>query len=99
MEARRGLKRRLLKEEKDEVHDDAVGDHSWVRFVAEVPVAVDIAGIGKSASTKHTISINSRATDSRGEKQPETPGRQRTYIYNGWGTASVTALMPHCWHS
>jgi sulfite oxidase len=132
------VRARLLAEEREAVAEQAVGDHSWVRFVAEVPVAVDVSGgsgsgsgscscdnnsCGSSSSSSssssgssssssgsssssssssdsvnsaatHTITVHSRATDSSGTVQPEGSGAQRSYIYSGWGVASLTAMLP-----
>jgi hypothetical protein len=94
---------RLLTEERNEVPEDAVGNHSWIRFVAEVPVIVDNSmitdrgddGISGVKHNRINIKINSRATDSLGTVQSESSGRQRTYLYDGWGVASLNVtIMP-----
>lgn len=93
---------RLLTEERDAVPQAAVGDHSWVRFVAEVPVVVSTDGYGEDTAgqmtVQHQIHLFSRAITSMGQRQPEeSPGAewgQRTYLYAGWGSASLTAVMP-----
>ena len=84
------LRARLLREEREAVPEEAVGDHSWVRFVAEVPVMLDVRN---ETAGQHKIQVNSRATDSLGKVQPEeSSGGQRSYIYDGWGAASLTAV-------
>jgi sulfite oxidase len=86
---------RLLTEERAGVSQDSVGDHSWMRFAADVPIKVNASDLRAAEKPcKHVIVINSRAIDSVGKVQPMRPERQRTYLYNGWGVATVTALLP-----
>ena len=94
---------RLLQEERETVPQDAIGDHAWIRFIAEVPVRVDkmssvstVSGDDEDASDKlatHKINIYSRATDALGRQQPEgsTQG-QRSYLFAGWGAATLTGV-------
>lgn len=88
---------RLLTEERaryEPTPHSSVGDHSWMRFVAEVPVAVDM-GRSKTGDCQHRLTVYSRAIDSVGKVQPETsPNGQRTYLYGGWGAVSLTGITP-----
>mmetsp|Transcript_20304 Transcript_20304/g.37691 ORF Transcript_20304/g.37691 Transcript_20304/m.37691 type:complete len:562 (+) Transcript_20304:44-1729(+) len=88
---------RLLTEERarhEPTPSASVGDHSWIRFVAEVPVAVDMRST-KIGGCEHRLTLYSRAIDSLGKVQPEaSPGGQRTYLYGGWGAVSLTGITP-----
>lgn len=100
---------RLLWEEREEQAGAALrgsaGEHSWVRFVAEVPVQLDVdvdvdvdtSEASAGGGQRRRIIVLSRATDSRGKVQPEaSSGGQRSYLYDGWGTASLSAMIqPH----
>jgi sulfite oxidase len=69
----------LLTEEAKQHPDDSSAAYGWVRFVGNVEVNAPAA------------TIVSRATDSKGNVQPEVSVKQRGYFYNGWGKVKLTS--------
>lgn len=98
-DGRSWMRARLLTEERvdneQKFRTSAVGDHSWTRFVAEVPIKVDIDTALKSENGTTSVTVYSRGIDSLGNVQPELSSRgQRSFLYDGWGTATLSAIAP-----